>query len=150
MIYLQKGLICDRLWLFIPWPRHISCRNGCVEMCNFCTAALMFLIGHGVKARNSCPCWNHTFPNSGHHQGLESTRPAALCFPGPDDAPICAHCGELYVRTNVTGKLLGTKWVKYILLKSRTYISVICTNKYTSLEISWCSANQGIHNLLKN
>ena len=35
------------------------------------------------------------FPNSVHHENLESTRPAASCFPGPDEAPhweVCNFC----------------------------------------------------------
>ena len=36
-------------WTIIPWPRHNS--EGCMEMCNLCMTAFMFLTGHGIKAR---------------------------------------------------------------------------------------------------
>ena len=34
------------------------------------------------KSTNPCSCTNRTFPNSVHHQILESTQPAALCVTG--------------------------------------------------------------------
>ena len=42
-------------------------------------AALMSLTGHWSK--NPCPCRNHKFPNWVYHQNMESTWPAASCFP---------------------------------------------------------------------
>ena len=76
----------------IPWPRHNSCRRGVCGNAQFPQTVLMFLTGHGIEARNSYPCRNHTFPNSVYHQNLESTQPAAPCFPGPDDAPCWEMC----------------------------------------------------------
>ena len=35
----------------------IHAERGCVEMCNFCMAALMFLSGHGIKARTHAHNW---------------------------------------------------------------------------------------------
>ena len=64
----------------------IHTEEGCVEMCGFCMAALMLLTGHGIS-KNLCLCRNRTFLRLMHHQNLESTRPVASCFPGPDDGP---------------------------------------------------------------
>ena len=60
--------------------------KGCAEFetHKFHMAALMFLTGHGIKARKPCLCRNHTFSNSVHHQNLESTQTVASCFPDPD------------------------------------------------------------------
>ena len=44
MTHLSESLV------IIPWPR-LHADNGCVEMCDFCMAALMFLRGHAIKAR---------------------------------------------------------------------------------------------------
>ena len=46
----------------------IHAEKRCEEMCDFGMAALMFVTGHGIKAR------------------------AASCFPGPDDAPCWDMC----------------------------------------------------------
>ena len=79
-------------WVRFGFSSHdqdiIHTDKGCVEMCDFCMAALVFLIGHGIKARTHAPCRNRTFPKEVHHQNPESTGPAASCFPGPDDATL--------------------------------------------------------------
>ena len=52
----------------------IHAENGCVEMCDFPMAALMFLTGHWMRARTLACAEIAHFPT------------AASCFPGPDDA----------------------------------------------------------------
>ena len=64
----------------------IHAENRCVQMCDFCMVALMFLTGHGIKAKTHAHGELH-IPNLVHHQNLKSTHPVASCFPGPDDAP---------------------------------------------------------------
>ena len=47
---------------------------------------LMFLTSHGTKASSQANV-KITIPNEMYHPNLESTQPAASCFPCPDDAP---------------------------------------------------------------
>ena len=77
---------------FIPWPRHNSCRKGVCGNAWFPHNCLAVFYRSGHKIMNPCLCRNRTCPNLVHHQNLESTRPMALCFPGPDDAPHCKMC----------------------------------------------------------
>ena len=61
-------------------------------MYDFCTAGLMFLIieiiGGGIKAGTH----THAEITRFLTQYLKSTQPAALCFPGLDDAPCWEMC----------------------------------------------------------
>ncbi len=60
----------------------IHAEIGCVEMCNFNMAALVFLIGH-VKSKNPCPCGNHTFPSEMPWIPSESRGATQTMFPWP-------------------------------------------------------------------
>ncbi len=71
---------------FISWPRHNSCRKGVCRNVQFPHGCLDVSYRSRDESKNPCPCRNCTFPNSVHHQNLESTGPATLCFQGPDDA----------------------------------------------------------------
>ena len=48
----------------------------CAEMCDLCMYPLMFLTGHGIKARTHAHAEITHFPNGVYHQGLGITRPA--------------------------------------------------------------------------
>ena len=79
--------------LFIPWPRHNLCCKGVYWNACFLHGCLDVCYRSWDKSKNPCPCRNHTFPM--HHWNLESTWPAASCFPGPDNAlqwEMCNFC----------------------------------------------------------
>ena len=94
---------CGIWWVNIPWPRHNSSRRGLCRNARFLHGCFEFSYRLTDKSKNPCPCSNHTFPNSVHHQNLESSQPAASCFPTPDDArrwEICNLCmgtGSCYI-----------------------------------------------------
>ena len=77
------------------WPRDNSCRKGVCGNARFLHGCLDVSYRSCDKCKKPWPCRNCTFPNSVHHHNLKSTRPAALCFPGPGDAPhweLCDFC----------------------------------------------------------
>ena len=89
---------------FIPCLRHNSCRKRVCRM----------LFPHGCfdvsytswnKSKNPGLCRNCTFPNSMHHQNLETTWPVASCFPDHDDAHHLEMCdlgmGSCYIANNI-------------------------------------------------
>ena len=88
--------------IFIPRPRHNSCRKGVCRKVWFPHGCSHVSYRSWDKSRNLCPCRNRTFPNSVHNQNQEHTRPVASCFPGPDDAP----CWEMSNFLHGHGSLL--------------------------------------------
>ena len=83
--------ILIRHYFFIPRPRHNSCRKEVCRNAWFRMAASMFYRSWD-RSKNPCPCRNRTFPNSVHHQNLDSIQPVVSCFPGLDDAASWEMC----------------------------------------------------------
>ena len=77
---------------FIPWRRQNSYGKGVCGNVWFLHGCPDVSYRSWNENKNPCPYRNHTFPNSAHHQNLESSQPAALCFPGPDDASRWEMC----------------------------------------------------------
>ena len=75
-------------------------------MHDFHMSALMFLTDHGIKAITHVCVEIAHFLTRVHHQNLENTWPAALCFPGPDDAP----CWEMCDFPTGMGFCFNTTW----------------------------------------
>ncbi len=78
--------------LFIPWLRHNPCWKGVCGNVWFPNGCLDVSYRSQDKSKNPCQCGNCTFSNLVHHQNLESTCPAASCFPGTDYVPCCEMC----------------------------------------------------------
>ncbi len=72
-----------------------TCRKGVCRNVQFPHGCLDVSYRSWNKSNKPCPCRDCTFPNLVHHQNLESTRPAASCFPGPEDAPRWEMCDFL-------------------------------------------------------
>ena len=100
--------ICCAGCTFIPWWRHNSFWKGVCGNVQFLHGCIDVSYRSWDKSKNPCLCRNPIFPNVVHHQNLESIRPVASCFPGPDDVPCWEMCGirrgmgSWYIRWDMT------------------------------------------------